>query len=145
MVDAPPMLLALHDADARGVFVVSCAMRKWWYAWRWRVLRIMRSSVINTCLQRPILCLPRPTPRPLRLPRPTPRTLAPSPVIEHVIPAPTVPHIAPDLVIEYVSSALVIKFIELAPAVTLSVPSQQLHLSYTMRTVTTDVNFVPVW
>ena len=49
-----PMLVDLHVADARGVFVVCCAMRKWRYAWRWHVLRIIWSSIINTWLHRPI-------------------------------------------------------------------------------------------
>ena len=47
MVNAKSWLLAPRDADARGVFVGSYAMRKWRFAWRWHVLRIMRSSVIN--------------------------------------------------------------------------------------------------
>ena len=40
-------LLAPRDADMRGVFVVSYAMKRWQYAWRWHVLRIMQYSVIN--------------------------------------------------------------------------------------------------
>ena len=34
MVNATALLLAPHDADAKDVFDVSCAMRKWRYAWR---------------------------------------------------------------------------------------------------------------
>ena len=43
MVNATSWLLAPRDADARGVFVVSYAMKRW----RRLVLRIMRISVIN--------------------------------------------------------------------------------------------------
>ena len=44
-------LLAPRDADVRGVFVVSYAMKRWQYAWRWHVLHIMRYSVINVRIQ----------------------------------------------------------------------------------------------
>ena len=95
----------------------------------------------QTCLHRPILCLPRLTPRLLRLPRPAQRPPAPLPVIEHVVPAPVAAHAAPAPVFEYVAPAPVIEYIAPAPAMTFAVPSQQVPPAYTMTTVTPDVNF----
>ena len=68
----------------------------------------------------------------------SPVSPAPSPVIKHVTPAPAVPHVAPAPVIEYVSSALVIEYMAPAPAMTLSVPSQQLPPAHTTTTDNTD-------
>ena len=71
-MNATSWLLAPRDADARGVFVVSYAMKRWRYAWRRLVLRIMWISAIN--------CTQTLTPPPAATCAPTP---APSSVIEH--------------------------------------------------------------
>ena len=112
MVNATSWLLAPRDADARGVFVVSCAMREWRYAWQ------TDATYAATPPPSPVI-----------------DHVVPAPVVTHAARAPVFEYLAPAPVIEYIAPALATTYAvpsqQLPPAYTMTTVTTDVNFDTT--------------